>query len=202
MAQPLRPLMCPAGSNVGRLAGAVAARIRQGAACEIEAVGPEAQHKAVKAVGMASRYLQDDNAGSRLVFVPRRASLAAGRGGQPETVMLRLQCHLLAGLESTDSRDVIVGGDTNPGLAAKTVQEVLAQRSVATIGGMGPMAMSRALKTLVVANVYMRKSLRPGEAILAAPSVEDAGPDGDRIRFLLTCTRGEAKRASAAGTPE
>mmetsp|Transcript_78029 Transcript_78029/g.241908 ORF Transcript_78029/g.241908 Transcript_78029/m.241908 type:complete len:144 (-) Transcript_78029:56-487(-) len=75
------PLMASKSINVGRLAGAIARRVGRSDPCAVDAVGPEAHHKAVKAIIMAGRYLQEESDGKRVAFVAQKVQIEA-RGPQ------------------------------------------------------------------------------------------------------------------------
>merc|ERR1711933_594599 len=104
---------------------------------------------------MAHKYLQESHAGSRLAFVPEKVAVPA-RAGHPKTSMLRLCARLVSNPPIGEQLDVPVARDTNPGLAARELLKSLEQGNVATIGGMGAIAMSRALKAIVIAQSIAR----------------------------------------------
>jgi len=61
-------LRVASGSDVRRLAGAIANRMREGGPVSMTAIGPFAVNQAVKAIIIADRYLEDDKID--LAFVP------------------------------------------------------------------------------------------------------------------------------------
>eukprot|EP00413_Alexandrium_margalefii_P003230 CAMPEP_0204521082 /NCGR_PEP_ID=MMETSP0661-20131031/5598_1 /ASSEMBLY_ACC=CAM_ASM_000606 /TAXON_ID=109239 /ORGANISM="Alexandrium margalefi, Strain AMGDE01CS-322" /LENGTH=192 /DNA_ID=CAMNT_0051526663 /DNA_START=138 /DNA_END=716 /DNA_ORIENTATION=+ len=187
------PLMASKSINVGRLAGAIARRVGRSDPCAVDAVGPEAHHKAVKAIIMAGRYLQEESDGKRVAFVAQKVQIEARGPQEPPTSILRLQAHLPAELAapSPETPDIFVSRETNPGIAARDLADaLLRQGGTASLGGMGPVAMSRALKTLIIAEVFRRKSLSAKQAILAMPQLLHVRvKDEHRVRFMLTCTK-------------
>merc|ERR1719419_2051661 len=154
----------------------------------MDAVGPEAQHKAVKALIMASRYLQDGHRGQRMAFRAEKVDLPERGPGEPATSMLRLHACMLPELTARATPNVFVSRDTNPGLAAKELADVLKRECVGCMGGMGAFAMSRALKAMVIAGIFMRRSLRGREVAAAMPQLQHLQVhDEERVRFVLTC---------------
>ncbi|CAE8622416.1 unnamed protein product [Polarella glacialis] len=171
-------------------------RILQGETCSIDAVGAEAQSRAVKAMVFTSRYLQDTHPGLHVFFEPEAVSLPA-QGDAPETKMLRLHACLLPEPTAVEKADIVVSRETNPGLTAAEIARTLRARGrqgVVSISGMGPVPMNRALKAIVLARRYMEPHFKAGESVLAGPAIEtlQAGADGgeDRVRFLLSCVWG------------
>mmetsp|Transcript_79422 Transcript_79422/g.184301 ORF Transcript_79422/g.184301 Transcript_79422/m.184301 type:complete len:299 (+) Transcript_79422:82-978(+) len=191
----LRPLVAAKTINVGRLAGAIKSRVQQGSPCSVDAVGPEAQHKAVKALIMASRFLQEDgHPGKRMAFMAEKHELAAN-SPKPPTSMVRLHGRLFGELAVPESPDLFISGNTNPGLAAKDLASILKEAGldgVASMGGMGALAMSRALKALIIARAIMRRAGAMGrhEVLVAMPQLLQVQVhDEERFRFVLNCTR-------------
>lgn len=184
--------MCAANINVGKLAGSILHRVRQGDVCELDAIGPNAQHKALKSLVMANRYLQLEMAGNYLAFRLERVARPA-IGAAPETSLLRFRMELLPGLlPPARPPDLLVARDTNPGLMAGDLMKVFHTKRVVTVVGMGPVAMSRAFKTLLIAQVFLNGS-GDGDVLLAAPQSEQVRVGGEeRARFMLICTRDSA----------
>merc|ERR1712232_211810 len=100
---------------------------------------------------MANRYLQEDHVGQSLALVPVKVELPA-RGDEPATVKIRFSVWLTHEEVPSADRppDLYVGRDTNPGLLAGDLVKLLrpAFRESVSIGGMGPIATSRAVKAL------------------------------------------------------
>ncbi|GAB4431759.1 MAG: stage V sporulation protein S [Chloroflexi bacterium OHK40] len=63
-------------SRPSALAGAIAGVIREGAIAEVQAIGAAAVNQAVKAIALASRYLEGD--AIQIAFVPLFADVAIG----------------------------------------------------------------------------------------------------------------------------
>eukprot|EP00929_Paragymnodinium_shiwhaense_P097959 TRINITY_DN59519_c0_g1_i1.p1 TRINITY_DN59519_c0_g1~~TRINITY_DN59519_c0_g1_i1.p1 ORF type:complete len:298 (+),score=35.76 TRINITY_DN59519_c0_g1_i1:198-1091(+) len=209
----VRPLYASANINVGRLAGAIAAKIRQDGSCHLEACGPNAGHKGLKAIMMANKYLETDFPGKTLAIHVGKVTKPAS-GNMPETAMSRLSLwpvarssepgvgQLRRDQPGSDKPDIIAGKDVNPGLLAGDLVNLLLRRrknqpddATVTIGGMGAVATSMSLKCLVLARVYLaeqnsNQSLGIDEQVLAATATMQAVPsvqEEERMRVLWTC---------------
>merc|ERR1712151_255183 len=105
--------------------------------------------------------------------------------------------------ESEESQpDLFAGRDSNPGLLAGDIVKLLKRRGpdgTVTIGGMGAVATSKALKALSVSHAYLEDSFGPGEKLAAVPAVENLEVYGEeRFRMVLSCCRVQVP--SKAGT--
>lgn len=178
---------------MGRLAGAVKNRVQTEGVCEVDTVGPEALHKALKAVIMAGRYLQDEAlAGSCLAFSPAKVPLAARSAEEPATSMVRLRVRLLPApppkVPEEGPELLLAGGETNPGMLATDLAARLRGSGSATVGGMGAVATSRAIKAQMIAKVYLAKMLGSRKELLAVPQLEVLEVNGqERWRMVLNC---------------
>eukprot|EP00933_Yihiella_yeosuensis_P049756 TRINITY_DN4704_c0_g1_i1.p1 TRINITY_DN4704_c0_g1~~TRINITY_DN4704_c0_g1_i1.p1 ORF type:complete len:263 (+),score=31.02 TRINITY_DN4704_c0_g1_i1:62-790(+) len=197
MSSTQRPLLGTSQVNVGRLAGAMTGRIRSGDPCIVDAIGPEACNKVVRSFMLASEYIQDTHKGKQLAFELQRV-IAPARGSNPETVKLRFHSTLVDQFPLPDRPDLVTARDTNPGVLAGELQNLLLQRGdsgIVVIGGLGARAISMCLKTMQMAHKYMQKHLKQDEALLAVCSsqqipVKDS--EETRWRFVLSCARGPA----------
>eukprot|EP00440_Ansanella_granifera_P076692 gb/GFBE01083218.1/.p1 GENE.gb/GFBE01083218.1/~~gb/GFBE01083218.1/.p1 ORF type:complete len:227 (+),score=41.08 gb/GFBE01083218.1/:1-681(+) len=200
----VQPLVSTSKVNAGNLAGALAGRIRKGHACMVDAIGPEACYKAVKSIMLASDYIQDSNPGMQVAFELQRVKAPAA-DGKPETVKMRFHTCLMKQLPAPERLDVVSSKDTNPGIAAAELSQLLLQRGqtgIAVIGGMGPHAMNMSLKSVQMAHRYMSKHLSEQEALLAgAASQAVPAQEGEtKQRWVLSCVRGP--RANPDGPDE
>merc|ERR1712048_125168 len=139
-----------------------------------------------------------------LVVLPAKVALAA-RGSEPESFKLRF-CVWVKSSEAApeeeqslppwrdeldeSSPDLFAGRDSNPGLLAGDLVSLLKKRGprgTVSIGGMGAVATSKALKALLVSHAYLAESFRPGELLAAVPAVETLQVYGEeRFRMVLS----------------
>ena len=87
----LLPLMALSTSNVGGLAGAIAAQVRQSGAAKVGTVGPHAWCNALKAMVIAAKYMEADMAGKSLAVVPVKHEIA-GEEAQKLTETVVCSC--------------------------------------------------------------------------------------------------------------
>lgn len=198
------PLSSTKSINIGRLAGAIAARLRQDEGCEINAVGPDSHHCAVKAIVMAQEWFDRDGEfpGTRFAIHASSVALPAVGGLAPSKLcQLRLQPVARACPAEHDVPDLFVGGDGNPGLLAGDLTARLRSSPSVEMSSMGPSATSRALKALILANKYVKTSGegREEQVVLALVRAELIDlRQGTRTRFRWTCIQdppGEAQGA-------
>ncbi|CAE8719356.1 unnamed protein product, partial [Polarella glacialis] len=90
---------------------------------------------------------------------------------------------------------ILIGTDTNAGLAAGLLSKVFETNGVAAVTGMGSRAMSQALKAVAIAQTYLQqnKVLDTEELVAAVRTESFKEGDEDRIRMVLTCMRAPAK---------
>mmetsp|Transcript_14746 Transcript_14746/g.23393 ORF Transcript_14746/g.23393 Transcript_14746/m.23393 type:complete len:271 (+) Transcript_14746:69-881(+) len=198
-AGPSDNLICGAQSNVGRLAGAIAGRVREKGHCTIDCVGAMPCYTALKAVVIASGYLTESHPGQILTVHPAKDKLApreAPSGRITETVLTRIYVRPMPTPSKKDEPDLIlIGTDTNAGLAAGLLSKVFETNGVAAVTGMGSRAMSQALKAVAIAQTYLQqnKVLDTEELVAAVRTESFKEGDEDRIRMVLTCMRAPAK---------
>merc|ERR1711920_1217340 len=80
----LDTLKCGANTNVGLLAGAIAARINEKGQAMITAVGPKPIMQAVKAVLATQKYLREDDEAATLGIVPGWENVTRAGSESPE----------------------------------------------------------------------------------------------------------------------
>mmetsp|Transcript_69557 Transcript_69557/g.192408 ORF Transcript_69557/g.192408 Transcript_69557/m.192408 type:complete len:225 (-) Transcript_69557:7-681(-) len=189
----LEELVSTRSVNVGRLAAAVAARIRTRGRCAVKAVGPLPCHNALKSVVIASSFLHDEHAGKGLAVTPeqdfeRRRTAPSGR--ITDTSLMRLQVRLLPRPPVGEGKmpEVFIASGTNVGQAAGMIARITESRGLVTVGGMGPAATSNALKALIIAQSYMAE-LSNGKALVAFVSSEKFKEKSEeRTRLVMSCT--------------
>eukprot|EP00930_Biecheleria_cincta_P090566 TRINITY_DN79970_c0_g1_i1.p1 TRINITY_DN79970_c0_g1~~TRINITY_DN79970_c0_g1_i1.p1 ORF type:complete len:283 (+),score=31.07 TRINITY_DN79970_c0_g1_i1:36-851(+) len=189
-------LMSAKNVNVGKLAGAIAKRISEHGVCSIDCVGAMPIYSAMKAVSIASGYLGDSHPGQKLcvhhewVTNPARE---APSGRQTETKLLRVHVRPVAPPSTHDEPELIlIGADTNTGLAAGLISRVIEEKGVAAVAGMGSFAISNAVKAMAIAQTYLEKQDALGERVIGAvvrteTFKEDSG--AERKRMVLSCIR-------------
>eukprot|EP00927_Polykrikos_kofoidii_P033966 TRINITY_DN28802_c0_g1_i1.p1 TRINITY_DN28802_c0_g1~~TRINITY_DN28802_c0_g1_i1.p1 ORF type:complete len:226 (-),score=28.05 TRINITY_DN28802_c0_g1_i1:34-711(-) len=205
-----KPLVAASEINVGRLAGAIKARIRNESVCKLEAIGPMATHKALKSVVMANDYLRDNpkELGQCLALAPVKAPMPA-QDGNPESFKVSLTTWLMSELDQEEDvmPDFFVPKDANPGIVAGDMTKLFGKRGrygVVTMSAMGALATSKALKAVIIARIYMapnpaetnvapsnRVSLEDDEtlAVVVRTDKVRVGGGEERVRMLLSCLR-------------
>lgn len=205
-------LLCAHNSNVGKLAGAIAAHVRlEEHSCTIDAIGPECCYHTLKAVILAAEYLEKTRSGQTLCFTPEKdpewmpslySGLAGGGLRAPpgtEKVLTRLHVRPCPAMEeSSQEHDILVAGDTNTGTMAVLLVKALEDQGQATMAAVGPGSASVAIEAMLIAQVYMQNSpsckgqVITGlvrKAVFRGEPVSDrkaAGPQ-DGTRMVFTC---------------
>merc|ERR1712194_786211 len=152
------------GSNTGVFAGAVAKRIRSEGTCEILSVGAGPAYNAVKSVVLANTYLTKEDQLGEMHALAMSVSKdvlpqsLAPSGQTRETAVMRF---LVRKLDAPASEDpaVFVSATTNPGKAAGLLRSEIQGRGVVSMAAMGDQAVSQALKTIMIAEVYLAETL-------------------------------------------
>eukprot|EP00434_Breviolum_minutum_P028661 symbB.v1.2.025362.t1/scaffold2456.1/size78816/3 len=207
-------LIAKSDCNVGLLAGALKNKLLNGEnPIVLQAIGPRAQLRSLKAMVFASRYLHDARPGLQVAAEPRfgevppvgdlpgTKSICFYMSLVPEQVLAEAAADVVFLFNifarpflgtigcPLDQADMMFAKHTNPGLAASELVEKLQQRNLVTLSGMGEGALSMALKALIIARTYLK--LEDHEALIAAPSLQDVG---EYKRILLQCQRGPSRR--------
>ncbi|CAL1169232.1 unnamed protein product [Cladocopium goreaui] len=185
-APPLRVLKANRDANVGALAGAIRHELVNMPSVGLEAVGPRAQLKALKAMIFASEYLHEERPGMQVAADPRREEIPP-KGDLPGTSGIRFYLSLVPEQVLAEA-DMMFSQSTNPGVAATELAEKMTQRNLVTLSGMGENAISMALKAVIIARTRLK--LEEQDALLVAPSMQAVG---DYKRVLLQCQRGTAR---------
>ncbi|CAE7525353.1 unnamed protein product [Symbiodinium natans] len=187
-----RPLRSHGAVNVGLLAAAMKAPLARGESCAVDAVGPMAQLKALKAMFFASDYLEEERPGFRVAGEPR-SELVPASENHPETTKVRLVLSLVPESASPRSAEEIrFGKESNPGTLAATIAQKIKLQGRATLSAMGPIPASKALKSVMLARQYLHEHLGD-DAILVVPAKQVLPPRPNKeetVRLLLACLRG------------
>mmetsp|Transcript_96028 Transcript_96028/g.268227 ORF Transcript_96028/g.268227 Transcript_96028/m.268227 type:complete len:186 (+) Transcript_96028:3-560(+) len=180
-------------SNVGMLAGAMAGQLRSGDAAAVSAIGPAACYATVKAAMIAERYLAEHLEGRSLGILPSRREFAGRDGGRDTNGMELLVRTLELPAELPAEPQVLAAANTNVGLMAGLMANILKGGDMVTVGAMGPDAVSKALKATILTQKYMADSLDSGGLALAlVPRLNSFEQSGEeRTRVLLGCVRVE-----------
>uniref|UniRef100_A0A7S2AH25 Uncharacterized protein n=1 Tax=Alexandrium andersonii TaxID=327968 RepID=A0A7S2AH25_9DINO len=106
---------------------------------------------------------------------------------------------LLPAPPSTEGRapEIFIASGTNVGQAAGLIARLLESNGLVTIGGMGPIATSNALKALIIARSYLTESSEGRPLVAFVSSEKFREKDEDRTRMVMSCTWGSADGARA-----
>eukprot|EP00928_Gymnodinium_smaydae_P024497 TRINITY_DN19805_c0_g1_i2.p1 TRINITY_DN19805_c0_g1~~TRINITY_DN19805_c0_g1_i2.p1 ORF type:complete len:287 (-),score=68.29 TRINITY_DN19805_c0_g1_i2:24-842(-) len=193
-----KPLVATRTSNVGKLAGALAAQLREprggtgtGAGHPaISAVGPTAAYMALKAVIIAEGYVQDLFAGQCLAVVPSKQA-AVKTAHMPDANGILLTVRLVPQRPNLpEEPELYSAQDTNVGQMAGIMAGVLGKQEMVTVGSMGDKAVSNSLKATIITQKYVAESLGDRGCLALIPrfsSFEERGEE--RMRMLLSCLR-------------
>eukprot|EP00439_Symbiodinium_sp_Y106_P029053 s6136_g3.t1 len=186
------------GVNVGHLAGAMKAPLERGEACAVDAVGPAALLKALKAMIFASDYLQEQRPGFRVAAEPRLESVPAS-AEHPETTKLRMHLSLVPEPPFRSNVDFMFAKDSNPGIAAATLAQKIKLQGPTTVSAMGPLPASKALKSVIIAQRYLQEHLGE-DVLLVVPKTEviktfHLTEEEQHVRLLLALLRGQSQRS-------
>mmetsp|Transcript_67653 Transcript_67653/g.174303 ORF Transcript_67653/g.174303 Transcript_67653/m.174303 type:complete len:227 (-) Transcript_67653:105-785(-) len=181
------PLLCAATTNVGKLAGALAARMQDNGHAVIEAAGPAAMSQGVKAIIMAKGFVQErgDRPGETLAVVPEKRRNEEGR-------TFALQVYWAPAVDKSKGEMLKCGSDTNVGRLAHAIRAVLEQAPQAQIGCMGSGALNSALKAIMLARTTMvkRGALGKSDMLALVPRMEKfTDQDMEKHRVILTCIK-------------
>lgn len=186
------PLISGKDVNVGKMAGALANQIRESGACRIDCIGAMPIYSAVKAVNIASGYLEDSHPGQRLCihheWVTQPASEApAGI----DTKLLRFHVKPVTPPSIKDEPELImVSAKTNTGLAAGLISRVIEQSGGAALSCMGSASVTNAVKAMGIAQSYLAKRDALGDnKVVGAVVRTEKFMDGneERTRMILSC---------------
>jgi len=172
--------MAMSTSNVGGLAGAIAAQVRQSGAAKVGTVGPHAWCNALKAVVIAAKYMEADMSGKSLAVVPVKHEIAGEEAHKlTETVGLFLHVRPLPEVPKPPAQpEIFSAGSTYVGLMAGLMAKVLRTAEVVTVGGMGATAVSSALEATIIAQGYMAVSLGGANQLVVVPSINEFQENG------------------------
>lgn len=185
----MKPLMATRTSNIGKLAGAIAAQIRQQGASTLTMVGPQASYNAVKAAVLATGYLEDTLDGQSLALIPAKFDIDSAES--QATVGLQLDVRTVAGIVPGTQPEIFSAGSTNVGLmAGLMVNRFKEGATVVTVGGMGAHAVSSALKATMIAQRYMKDDLGEDYTLALVPKYNEFEEQSEtKVRLLLACSK-------------
>mmetsp|Transcript_57173 Transcript_57173/g.127544 ORF Transcript_57173/g.127544 Transcript_57173/m.127544 type:complete len:229 (-) Transcript_57173:35-721(-) len=185
-------LQCSKSTNVGKLAGAISARVRAGGGCLVDGVGPAATYAAMKSINVAGDYIKQEMPGKVLAMHAQLAELpprTAPSGRETATMMLRLQVAAVMPpqFEDPDPEPVYMSADTNPGVAAGLMSRIVESKGVLPVACMGAEPMSKAIKAIMITESYLQKNKTLNMNVLAFTVQKDWFKENqeDRSRFLL-----------------
>jgi len=210
--QEKRELVAARGSNVGKLAGAIAAQVRGHGVAVLSAVGPEACYNALKATIIAGSYLEDTHGGKLLAAEPSvrlmTGAFTDAHGVKQDVWATILHVQPVVAPLLPEAPEIFVATDTNVGLMAGLLTQILENAPTATVAGMGAQAISKALKAGLICQKYMAEKLEPKrEAVACVPRLDTFREhnDEERVRMLLSIIRvrsaQEQKLPSATAVP-
>lgn len=186
---PSNPLVAKKDVNVGKLAGAIAARVRTEGVAPICAVGPEASYAAVKAIVLADKYLQETLQGKVLGIVLERVEVRDEETKVLDKVVVVLNVLPMAAITLKDEPEVYSSGNTNVGLMAGLMKGIIDKSGVVTVGGMGPKAVSSFLKAAVICQGYMADNDASNKQLALVPKMQEFQDGSEKkVRMLLGCT--------------
>lgn len=153
-------LVVARGTEPGRLAGAVAARLRADAPAHVSAMGPSAAYVALRAIARAGEYLHRERPRHELAVTVQRSSAGKDSEGL-EMFGMRLVVRLEAKADvEAKEREVRVAQATNIGHVASFLARALAEsKGLPALRGMGPAAACQALKAAAIAQGYVQREL-------------------------------------------
>ncbi|CAK9100878.1 unnamed protein product [Durusdinium trenchii] len=184
-------LMASAGTDVGKLGGAICARLRQEGQAEVQAMGPAALQRALRGLLRCRYWLQQERPGHETYLSVEAIHHEAGSKAEQAMGELRLAVLLRPRVVSAASEeDVVVSQKSNIGKLGAYVSSRLAEDAEVRLAvrSVGPKAGSQALRALSIATRLVAKD---GYRLLLAPreeeKAEDAGPSVRQL--VLVCHR-------------
>eukprot|EP00929_Paragymnodinium_shiwhaense_P021505 TRINITY_DN1400_c3_g1_i1.p1 TRINITY_DN1400_c3_g1~~TRINITY_DN1400_c3_g1_i1.p1 ORF type:complete len:262 (-),score=51.41 TRINITY_DN1400_c3_g1_i1:230-1015(-) len=189
-----KPLVATRTSNVGKLAGAVAQRIRNGGQpLQISAVGPDANYMALKAMIIANTYIQENRPGKNFAVVPIKQDPGAvkvpGDFATP-TVGILLDLCEVPEVEVPNNPQLNSAHNSNTGLLAGLMAGILNKEDTVTVAAMGAQACSNVLKATMICQGYLAESLGSNGRLALVPRINKFEEHGEeRSRVFLTCLR-------------
>lgn len=155
--------MATATSDIAKLGGAAASRVRKDGHVDVRSVGPKASYRAVKALVNASEYLAQDDDAPAERWLALQISREALEVPVPESEPARRTLFLLSARPrrrpptSPEARNLIVSAQTNAGKAAAAMASAMrpAEGSQARVLAMGTEAVYQALFSVQMAQAYL-----------------------------------------------
>lgn len=183
----VQTLVAAKGTQRGRLAGAIAAQIRNTGMASVAAMGPDAAYVALRSAVVAGEYLRKEQSRQEIAFAAERQSVKGGSGRDGEDqVEMRFSIRLIPVTAATETHgwppaverqvDVRISQSSNVGNVASFLARTITEDSgIPAMRGMGASAVSQALKASILAQQYLIKDADSGST----------GPDASHPRELL-----------------
>lgn len=174
--------------------------------CEIYAVGALPCQNAIKSIELATKYLQQEEGydGRQLNFTVEKRVLPQSVAPQnrkvEETAVMCLHVRPLPAA-AVEEPEVMIAAETNPGIAAGLLRSLVHERGQGSMAAMGERALNQALKTLLIAEVYLKDHLE-GRHLGVTPRLErfDDGTNS-RHRIVLSCSPVPPREVAASEQP-
>uniref|UniRef100_A0A7S3T8Q8 Uncharacterized protein n=1 Tax=Strombidinopsis acuminata TaxID=141414 RepID=A0A7S3T8Q8_9SPIT len=182
------PLLCAATTNVGKLAGALAARMQDNGHAVIEAAGPAAMSQGVKAIIMAKGFVQErgDRPGETLAVVPEKRRNEEGR-------TFALQVYWAPAVDKSKGVMLKCSALTDNLGLAKAVMMKLRDAPQTQISCMGSVSLSTVLKASLIARKLMveRNLLGRSDFLALVPRTEKLMNEDkeEATHMILTCIK-------------
>eukprot|EP00933_Yihiella_yeosuensis_P029259 TRINITY_DN22928_c0_g1_i2.p1 TRINITY_DN22928_c0_g1~~TRINITY_DN22928_c0_g1_i2.p1 ORF type:complete len:251 (+),score=56.89 TRINITY_DN22928_c0_g1_i2:79-831(+) len=212
--KPSDKLIVSKSADIGKLGGAIAARLRAGGSATLCAMGPQAVYLALRAVARSAEYVSKEKPKEEVLLVAEQSSDAtlASKSSPEGNVEMRLEAKMFPKptSENHEEEAVLVAQKSNVGNTAAFLAARLSERSNAkgdanpSLRGMGATAASQALKAVAIARTYVAKA-HPGEDVLVHPKIVKKDrplQEGEEVakktlEFVLQCRRMKVVTTSA-----
>lgn len=180
-------LTVAAKTNTGKLAGAIAEQVRKKQSSSIIGAGPDACHNALKAMTIATNYLQDAFPGQVLGTLPKKQVRLEPGGREMHYLVLNVQ--LFPGMECPDQANIHLTKDANVGVLAAELVAELKRRDVVMVAGLGPYCALNMVKATIVAVSYLENDGYGGQIVVAPMMQPGRDWDENRTRMVYACFR-------------
>eukprot|EP00435_Cladocopium_sp_Y103_P058568 s512_g20.t1 len=188
-------LMASAQTDVSKLSGALAARLRASGSASVKAMGPNAVQSATRALLRCRYWLQQERADHETWLLVDRVHTENEKDALGELVIEARWAPTARSM--LEEEEVLVSQKSNIGQVASFVANRLAEEPhvAPALKSVGPQAASQALRALAIARKYVAKE-HPGEELLLCPREEKKSQEGGRGRrgdhyrqLVLVCHR-------------
>lgn len=180
-------LMASAQTDVSKLSGALAARLRASGSASVKAMGPKAVQSATRALLRCRYWLQQERADYETWLLVDRIHTENEKDALGE---LLIEARWAPTSEMREEEEVLVSQKSNIGQVASFVANRLAEepRVAPALKSVGPQAASQALRALAIARKYVAKA-HPGEELFLLPREEKKSQEGGQGQKSLTIWR-------------